>query len=93
MPQHRAMKELVMTRDHFLFMWHNFHVYNEEYTDVQGEQKEGEADKDDDADDDCILELMMERDAASDEESSIEKEEGETCGECKDDSSSEKKMW
>eukprot|EP00957_Ditylum_brightwellii_P015634 1179855-Ditylum_brightwellii.AAC.1 len=62
--------------------------------DVQAEQKEGEAGKDDnsdDDDDDGILEFTMECDAASDEESSIEEEE--TCGECKEGSPSEKKIW
>eukprot|EP00957_Ditylum_brightwellii_P142633 10867495-Ditylum_brightwellii.AAC.1 len=40
MPQHsRVMKELDMTRDCFLFMWCNFHVYKEEDMDMQAEEK------------------------------------------------------
>eukprot|EP00957_Ditylum_brightwellii_P094457 7192624-Ditylum_brightwellii.AAC.1 len=34
------MKELNMMHDHFLFLWHNFHVYTEEEIDVQGEEDE-----------------------------------------------------
>eukprot|EP00957_Ditylum_brightwellii_P046772 3549745-Ditylum_brightwellii.AAC.1 len=49
MPQHRVVEELGMTRDHFLFMWCNFHVYNEEDMDMQAEE---EAEKEDDSDDD-----------------------------------------
>eukprot|EP00957_Ditylum_brightwellii_P087415 6653851-Ditylum_brightwellii.AAC.1 len=71
MPQNRVVKELGMTGDHFLFMWCNFHVYNEEEMDMQAEQKEGEADDDDDSDDDSdddgIFEFTMDCDAASDE--------------------------
>eukprot|EP00957_Ditylum_brightwellii_P074581 5667273-Ditylum_brightwellii.AAC.1 len=90
MPQHRVMKELGMTRNCFLFMWHNIHVYNEEDMGVQSEQKEGKAGKDDDSDDDGILEFVMECDAVSDKESSIEEEE--TCGEGKEGPTSEKKI-
>eukprot|EP00957_Ditylum_brightwellii_P157907 12019703-Ditylum_brightwellii.AAC.1 len=75
MPQHRMMKELGMTRDHFLFMWSNFHIYREEDMDVQAEKKEGEANKGCDSDDDGIIEFAMDHDqedhdgdAASDEE-------------------------
>eukprot|EP00957_Ditylum_brightwellii_P014162 1066653-Ditylum_brightwellii.AAC.1 len=79
MPQHGVMEELGMTRDCFLFMWRNFHVYNKEGTDVQAEQKDGEAGKDDNSDDDNdgILEFTMERDVTSDEESSVEEEDEE----------------
>eukprot|EP00957_Ditylum_brightwellii_P039476 2986281-Ditylum_brightwellii.AAC.1 len=49
MPQHRVMKEVDMTRDRFLFMWCNFHVYNEEHMDMQAEEEvEKEYDSDDD---------------------------------------------
>eukprot|EP00957_Ditylum_brightwellii_P104938 7998258-Ditylum_brightwellii.AAC.1 len=58
MSQNRVMKELNMTRDCFLFMWCNFHVYNEKYMDMQAEEKEGGANKDDDSDDDGILEFV-----------------------------------
>eukprot|EP00957_Ditylum_brightwellii_P184008 14016524-Ditylum_brightwellii.AAC.1 len=37
MPQYRVMKELGMTRDHFLFPQRNTHAYNEEDMDVQAE--------------------------------------------------------
>eukprot|EP00957_Ditylum_brightwellii_P171922 13088884-Ditylum_brightwellii.AAC.1 len=93
MPHHRVMKELGMTTDHFLFMWCNFHVYNDEAMDVQAEQKEGKAGKYDDPDVDGILEFTMECDAASDEESIIEEEEEETCGKRKEGLPSEKKIW
>eukprot|EP00957_Ditylum_brightwellii_P190167 14475613-Ditylum_brightwellii.AAC.1 len=93
MPQHRVMKELGMTRDHFLFIWHSFHVYNEEDMDMQAEE---EAEKEHDSDDDGILEFMMEHDQKnqevedpSDEE---EEEEEETCGKHTEGSPSEKKI-
>eukprot|EP00957_Ditylum_brightwellii_P010027 756645-Ditylum_brightwellii.AAC.1 len=60
MPQHRMMKELGMTRDCFFFMWHNFHAYNEEDMDMQTEQNEGEAGKDDDSGNGGILEFIIE---------------------------------
>eukprot|EP00957_Ditylum_brightwellii_P090433 6887081-Ditylum_brightwellii.AAC.1 len=49
MSQHRVMKELDTTRDHFLFMWSNFHVYNKEAMDMQAEE---EAEKEYNSDDD-----------------------------------------
>eukprot|EP00957_Ditylum_brightwellii_P182731 13918515-Ditylum_brightwellii.AAC.1 len=49
MPQHRVMKDLGMSRDCFLFIWHKFHVYNEEDMDIQAEE---EAEKEYDLDDD-----------------------------------------
>eukprot|EP00957_Ditylum_brightwellii_P142628 10866938-Ditylum_brightwellii.AAC.1 len=59
MSKHRVTKELGMTRDHFLFVWHNFHVFNEEDIDIQAEEK---AEKEYDSDDDDILEFMMKHD-------------------------------
>eukprot|EP00957_Ditylum_brightwellii_P176840 13470099-Ditylum_brightwellii.AAC.1 len=100
MPQHRVMKELGMIRDYFLFMWHSFHVYNKEDTNVQVKQKEGEVNKDDNSDDDGIFKFMMDHvqkdqnsDDVSDEECSFEEEEKEKCGEFKKGSPSEKKIW
>eukprot|EP00957_Ditylum_brightwellii_P047189 3583859-Ditylum_brightwellii.AAC.1 len=49
MPHHRVMKELGVTRDCFLFIWCNFHDYNEEDMDMQVEE---EAEKEYDSDDD-----------------------------------------
>eukprot|EP00957_Ditylum_brightwellii_P110159 8402381-Ditylum_brightwellii.AAC.1 len=39
MPQHRVMKELGITKDFFLFTWHNFHVYNEEAMDMRAKEE------------------------------------------------------
>eukprot|EP00957_Ditylum_brightwellii_P131139 10002061-Ditylum_brightwellii.AAC.1 len=50
MLQHRVTKELGMTRDHFLFMWCNFHAYNEQHIDVQAEEEEEEKEYDSDDD-------------------------------------------
>eukprot|EP00957_Ditylum_brightwellii_P164214 12502547-Ditylum_brightwellii.AAC.1 len=74
MPQHRVMKELGMTRDCFLLMWHNLHVYNEEHIDMQAEE---EAEKEYDSNDDGILEFMMERDQKDKEVEDPSDEEGE----------------
>eukprot|EP00957_Ditylum_brightwellii_P022597 1704567-Ditylum_brightwellii.AAC.1 len=82
MLHHRVMKELGMTRDYPLFMWHNFHVYDKEDMNMQAEQKEEAANKDYDSEDDGILEFAMDHDqedqdgnAASDEKCSIKEEE------------------
>eukprot|EP00957_Ditylum_brightwellii_P003180 242059-Ditylum_brightwellii.AAC.1 len=97
-PQHRVMKELGIAKDCFLSMCCNCHVYYKEDMDMQAEQKEGEANNDYDSDDDCIIEFAIDHDqedhdgdAASDEECSIEEEE--KCGEHKEGSPSEKKIW
>eukprot|EP00957_Ditylum_brightwellii_P177250 13502939-Ditylum_brightwellii.AAC.1 len=87
------MKELGMTRDRFLFMWCNFHVYNEEDIDMQAEE---EAEKAYDSDDDGILEFVIEHDQKDQEVEDPSDEEGEekeeTCGERKEGSPSEKKV-
>eukprot|EP00957_Ditylum_brightwellii_P059788 4539104-Ditylum_brightwellii.AAC.1 len=93
MPQHRVMKELGMTMDHFLFMWHNFHVYNEKHMATQAQE---EVEKEYDSDDDGILEFVLkhgqkgqEVEDPSDKEG---EEEEEACGKRKEGSPSEKKI-
>eukprot|EP00957_Ditylum_brightwellii_P021929 1654161-Ditylum_brightwellii.AAC.2 len=60
MPKHEICTELDMTRDKFAFLWHHFHVYEDENIEEEAIE-DRTSDSDNISDDDNLQEINLER--------------------------------